>query len=78
MENIKVQKRDFTVKAKKLRRLGVVPGSVFGKSLPESISIQMEEGIARRLVREKREGSKLPLSVDGQIIPCLLYTSRCV
>lgn len=34
MENIKVQKRDFTVKAKKLRRLGVVPGSVFGKSLP--------------------------------------------
>ncbi|WP_418475538.1 50S ribosomal protein L25/general stress protein Ctc [Frisingicoccus sp.] len=69
MENIKVQKRDFTVKAKKLRRLGVVPGSVFGKSLPESISIQMEEGIARRLVREKREGSKLPLSVDGQIIP---------
>ena len=69
MENIKVQKRDFTVKAKKLRRLGVVPGSVFGKSLPESISIQMEEGIARRLVREKREGSKLPLRVDGQIIP---------
>ena len=69
MENIKVQKRDFTVKEKKLRRLGVVPGSVFGKSLPESISIQMEEGIARRLVREKREGSKLPLSVDGQIIP---------
>ena len=69
MENIKVQKRDFTVKAKKLRRLGVVPGSVFGKSLPESISIQMEEGIARRLVREKREGSKLPLSVHGQIIP---------
>lgn len=40
MENIKVQKRDFTVKAKKLRRLGVVPGSVFGKSLTESISIQ--------------------------------------
>ena len=69
MENIKVQKRDFTVKAKKLRRLGVVPGSVFGKSLPESISIQMEEGIARRRVREKREGSTLPLSVDGQIIP---------
>ena len=69
MENIKVQKRDFTVKAKKLRRLGVVPGSVFGKSLPESVSIQMEEGIARRLVREKREGSKLPLNVDGQIIP---------
>lgn len=28
MENIQVQKRDFTMKAKKLRRLGIVPGSV--------------------------------------------------
>lgn len=69
MENISVQKRDFTVKAKKMRRLGMVPGSVFGKNLPESISIQMEESIASRLIREKREGSKLLLNVEGQMIP---------
>lgn len=69
MENINVQKRDFTVKAKKMRRLGIIPGSVFGKSLPESISIQMEESIARRLVRLKREGSKLVLNIDGRAIP---------
>ena len=69
MENIGVQKRDFTVKAKKMRRLGMVPGSVFGKNLPESISIQMEESIASRLIREKREGSKLLLNVEGQMIP---------
>ena len=69
MENISVQKRDFAVKAKKMRRLGMVPGSVFGKNLPESISIQMEESIASRLIREKREGSKLLLNVEGQMIP---------
>lgn len=69
MENINVQKRDFTVKAKKMRRLGIIPGSVFGKSIPESISIQMEESIARRLVRLKREGSKLVLNIEGRTIP---------
>ena len=69
MENITVQKRDLSVKAKKLRSLGLVPGSVFGKFLPESISIQMEETVARRLFRQKREGSKLSLSIDGETIP---------
>lgn len=69
MENIQVQKRDFTVKAKKLRRLGMVPGSVFGKSLPEAVSIQIEESVARKLVQQKREGSRLTLDMDGQMIP---------
>mgnify|MGYP003614105422 CR=1 FL=1 len=63
MENISVQKRDFTVKAKKLRRSGIVPGIVFGSSLPESISIQMHENAARNLVRRKREGSRLGESI---------------
>ena len=69
MENMRVQKRDVTVKAKKMRRLGMVPGNVFGKSLPEPISIQMEENEARKLIRRKREGSRLSLDVEGQIIP---------
>ena len=68
MENIRVQKRDFAVKARKMRRLGMVPGSVFGKSLPESISIQMEESVARKLFHQKREGSKLILDIDGENI----------
>ena len=72
MENINVQKRDLTVKAKKMRRLGMIPGSVFGKSLPDSISIQMEEAAALKLVRSKREGSKLVLNIDGQTVPVQL------
>lgn len=68
MENVNVQKRDLAVKAKKLRRLGIVPGSVFGKALPESIAIQMDERTARKLYRQKREGSKLLLNIDGEVI----------
>lgn len=69
METINVQKRDFNVKAKKMRRLGMIPGDVFGSFLPESISIQMEEVAARKLIRLKREGSKVMMNMDGKTIP---------
>jgi len=69
MDVIKVNKRDFTVKAKQLRRAGMVPGSVFGGPLPDSVSLQIVDDLARRLIRNKREGSKLKLELDGQLIP---------
>ena len=69
MDVIKVSKRDFAVKAKQLRRDGKIPGSVFGGPLSDSISLQIDEDIARRLIRHKREGSKLKLDLDGQLIP---------
>lgn len=69
MNQISVKKRDVTIKAKRLRRLGMVPGNIIGKSLPESVSIQMEEAEARRLVRQLREGSKVSLDLEGQVIP---------
>ena len=43
MDIIKVDKRALSVKPKKLRREGWVPGVVFGKSLEESIPVQMKE-----------------------------------
>ena len=61
MDMITVEKRDFAVKAKKLRRLGLVPGSVFGGPLREALALQLEEADARRLVEQKREGSKLKI-----------------
>ena len=68
MESINVKKRDVSVKAKKMRRIGMVPGNVLGKTIPESISIQIEEAVARRLIRQKHEGSKLLLNIEGQTI----------
>lgn len=69
MDMITVEKRDFAVKAKKLRWLGLVPGSVFGGPLREALALQLEEADARRLVEQKREGSKLKIVLDGQQIP---------
>ena len=69
MNHISVKKRDVTIKAKRLRQLGMVPGNIIGKSLPESISIQMEEAEARRLVRQLREGSRVSIDLEGQVIP---------
>jgi len=68
MNVITVHKRDFTIKAKQLRRSGIIPGSVFGGPLSESISLQIDEGIARKLIRDKREGSKLTLDLNGKLI----------
>lgn len=69
MNQIRVKKRDVGIKVKRLRQLGMVPGNIIGKSLPESISIQMEEAEARRLVRQLREGSKISIDLEGQAIP---------
>ena len=69
MDQIHVKKRDTGIKAKRLRQWGMVPGNIIGKSLPESISIQMEEAEARRLVRQLREGSKIAIDLEGQAIP---------
>ncbi|MDF2655523.1 MAG: rRNA E-loop-binding protein [Bacillota bacterium] len=69
MDIITVQKRNTGTKAKHLRRSGLVPANIFGGTLQESISIQIDEATARRLVRQKREGSKLGLAFDEQVIP---------
>lgn len=69
MNTITVEKRDFSVKAKHLRRNGHIPGSVFGGPLKESISLQIDESTAQQLIRHKREGSKLKLKLDGKVIP---------
>lgn len=69
MDMITVEKRDFAVKTKKMRRLGLIPGSVFGGPLKEAVALQIDEAVARKLVGQKREGSRLQLTLDGQTIP---------
>ena len=76
MECISVQRRDVAVKPKKLRRAGVIPAVVFGKAVPESISIQLDEKTARQLIRTKREGSKLELDIEGERIPVQIKEKR--
>ncbi len=69
MDIINVEKRDPAAKAKHLRRVGIVPCSVYGGSLPNAISIQMTQQDANQLCRQKHDGSKIRLNLDGQVIP---------
>lgn len=69
MSIITVEKRNDRLKAKQLRREGVVPCCVYGGELPDAISIQMDGKTAERLLREKRVGSKVQLMLGDRVIP---------
>ncbi len=69
MDIINVEKRDPTAKAKHLRRMGIVPCSVYGGTLPNAISIQMNQQTANQMCRQKHDGSKIQLKLDGEVIP---------
>ncbi len=46
--------------------------NIFGEGLDNAIAIQVEAGLAKKLLRENREGSKLRLELDGQNMPVQL------
>ncbi len=69
MDIINVERRDPKAKAKHLRRVGIVPCSVYGGTLPNAVSIQMDQQTANQLLRQKHDGSKIRLKLDGEIIP---------
>lgn len=49
MDTLKVSRRDFNVKAKKLRREGMIPASVCGGLLDEAISLQIDAAQAKKI-----------------------------
>ncbi len=69
MDIINVEKRDPMAKAKHLRRMGIVPCSVYGGTLPNAVSIQMSQQAANQLCRQKHDGSKIRLNLEGKLIP---------
>lgn len=66
MTTLKAEKRSLDVKAKKLRRRGLVTGSVFGREMEQNMPIQMDVRDAERLLKTNKKGSRLTLSVDGR------------
>ena len=69
METMEVTKRDMSIKAKKLRQMGQIPGHVFGGHLDESVLIQMDKDAVRQLFASKHIGSRLTLVMDGKKLP---------
>ena len=69
MDIMEVSKRDMNVKAKQLRRNGIVPGHVFGGHLQESVLIQVDQKLLSQMLASKHIGSRLTLSMDGKKLP---------
>lgn len=78
MYQLNVELRDPKEKAKKLRREGLVTGNIFGGKLEKTMLIQMPEGIAKKLLREKFVGGMVVLTCEGKKYPVLLKeVSNC-
>ena len=69
MDIMEVSKRDMTIKAKQLRRMGQVPGHVFGGHLESSVLIQVDQKLLTQMLATKHVGSRLTLSMDGKKLP---------
>lgn len=69
MNIITVESRNVLRKAKQLRRDGIVPCTIYGGALSESLLIQMDQNAAKRMLRSKQEGSKMEIELNSKIIP---------
>ena len=69
MDTLKVMDRDFSLKAKQLRRDGFIPGVILGGAEKASLSIQIKEADAKKLLATERVGSRIYLSLNEKLIP---------
>ncbi|MDO4294206.1 MAG: 50S ribosomal protein L25 [Eubacteriales bacterium] len=72
MNTLKAEKRDMSVKAKRLRREGYVTGNLFGREIEGSIPLKMQEREVERLLKTSNKGSQVSLEVDGQSYDALI------
>ena len=72
MNTLKAERRDMTIKAKKLRREGFVTGCIFGREMKESIPLKMEKSAVERLLKEEGKGGQVMLEVEGQTYDALI------
>ena len=72
MNTLKAEKRDLSIKAKKLRREGLVTGNLFGHELETSIPLQLEKGVIDQLLKHEGKGGRVMLEVEGQTYNALI------
>ena len=72
MNTLKAEKRDMSIKAKKLRREGFVTGNVFGHAIEGSIPVKMNAMDVDRLLKTEHKGGQINLDVEGQVYDVLI------
>ena len=65
MTTLKAEKRDLSVKPKKLRREGFVTGSIFGKDIDGSVPVMMNAHDTELALRTVGKGSRVVIDLDG-------------
>lgn len=61
MYTLKAEKRNTDIKAKKLRKEGFVPATISGKSLDNSVLLQLTKADATQFVNRMAKGSRLTI-----------------
>ena len=72
MLTLNAENRDMSLKPKKLRREGIIPGVLYGRDLNESLSIQFSQVEAARFLKSNSTGSKAELVIGDKKFPALL------
>ena len=72
MNTLNAEKRDMSIKAKKLRREGFVTGCIFGREMKETIPLKMLKGDVEKLLKTEGKGGRVALTVDGQTYDALI------
>ena len=71
------EKRDELIKAKKLKKLGFVPGIIYGGNIEDTVMIQIPEGEAKKLLRYKLKGGNVMLICGEEKHNVLLKEIDC-
>ena len=72
MNTLKAEKRDMSIKAKKLRREGFVTGNLFGRELEDSIPLKFDKAEIERLLKVENKGGQVMLEVAGKTYDALI------
>ena len=72
MNVVEVTPRDMKIKAKRLRRSGLVPGVIRGAGFGEGLPVQLPVRAAGRLRRTKRAGSVVDVQIGEKRFPALI------
>lgn len=73
MYTIRAENRNTSLKAKQLRRSGIIPGCIYGSDLEKTLLIQIPQSDVKKLLKSKTKGGKVALEVDGKKIIALLW-----
>ena len=72
MTTLKAEKRDLSVKAKKLRRESYETSNMIGKEIAGSVPVKILKTEAERLLKTCTKGSRINLEVDGTPMDVLI------